>query len=48
MIALKQIAPKGVVTLSKFNELIVGLGIEMTDALKDWIIGELVIRSSSL
>ena len=46
--ALKTIAPKGLVTLVKFNELLVGLGIETTDELRDWIIGEMVIKSNSL
>jgi hypothetical protein len=46
--ALKTIAPKGLVSLSKFTELIVGLGIEMAEELQDWLIGEMVIQSSSL
>lgn len=48
MSALKTIAPKGLVTLSKFSELILGLGIELTDALQEWIIGELVVNSESM
>jgi len=46
--ALRQLAPKGNISFYKFNELIIGLGIEMSEALKDWIVGELVIQSPSL
>lgn len=48
MSALKTIAPKGLVTLTKLSELITGLGIEMTDTLYEWIIGELVVNSESM
>ena len=33
---------------SKFSELIVGLGIEMSESLREWMIGELVVNSASL
>ena len=33
MTALRMLAPKGVITLQKFIELLVGLGIEMDDQL---------------
>jgi hypothetical protein len=46
--ALNTIAPKGLVTLTKFSELIVGLGIEMSESLREWMIGELVVNSASL
>ena len=48
MIALRTLAPKGVIGLEKFVELIVGLGIEMEDEQQDWLIGEMVIASASL
>ena len=48
MIALRTLAPKGIISLDKFVQLIVGLGIEMEDQLEDWILGEMVIASTSL
>lgn len=41
--ALKIIAPKGVIGEAKFLELLIGLGIELKDELKDWIIASMVI-----
>ncbi len=48
MSALNTIAPKGLVSLGKLNELLLGLGIDMSDELHDWMIGEMVINSVSL
>lgn len=48
MTALRMLAPKGVISLEKFIELLVGLGIEMDDQLQDWLIGEMVVASKSL
>lgn len=47
-LALKSIAPKGIISEAKFIELMTGLGIELNENLQDWMIGEMVIRSSSL
>ena len=46
--ALKTIAPKGIITVDKFLELITGLGIECSDELKDWLVGAMVVKSQSL
>lgn len=46
--ALAIIAPKGIISYQKFTELILGLGIEVSEALMQWIIGKMVIESSSL
>lgn len=46
--ALKIIAPKGVISEAKFIELLIGLGIELKDDFKDWIISSMVIESNSL
>jgi len=48
MTALRTLNPKGKIPLYKFTELITGLGIEMEDRLRDWILGYLVINSNSL
>jgi hypothetical protein len=46
--ALTSIAPKGYVTFNKFNELITGLGIEMSEHMNEWLVSQIVIKSSSL
>jgi hypothetical protein len=46
--ALKVLAPKGYISDSKFIELLIGLGIELKDEIKDYIIAKMVIESSSL
>ena len=38
MTALRMIAPKGIISLEKFTELLVGLGIQMEDHFQDWLI----------
>jgi hypothetical protein len=47
-LALKSIAPKGIISETNFIELMTGLGIELNENLQDWMIGKMVIQSPSL
>lgn len=47
-LALKSIAPKGFISSGKLIELVSGLGIEMSENTREWMIGEMIKQSESL
>ncbi len=40
--------PEGQITVQKFKEVLVSIGVELSDALTDWLIGKMAMHSSCL